>query len=655
MRKGVDNINRNKLYVLGAIFALIMCISGIYAITNTTNVTVDNDMRTGGVNIKLDEYLVTNGQEVEYTEAEKIVVPGEQVPLIPRISNLAAPCYLRVKLSYTINGNITYLTQESLGEMSSDFKKVDDYWYYTKPLAQNDKLDVFKYLVIPTNMGNEDQGKTLQFNIIAEAIQSNNVDPDFDSTNPWGNAEILKNDDENYVMEKIQVSDAVKVEYDNDAAKILNVPDDFMAGLSELMPGDEITYTVPTSENPFNATYLFKILPDNLDDADVKDLLQHLQLVIKKDGTTVYDGNMDVTAETAFGSAEAYQTPTFTFTVKMPIELNNTYAMRRAPIKWNFTLRLNRDEPLPPNYTNSYSVDIVKVGDDGKTPITSGKAVFDVDGTEVDTTDGVANAISDKVILKEGQIDTITIKEKTAPNGYNKYDGEIKLKIGFKFDSNIEKFAIDPEKVECTAPGISTSGIYKIVANATEQRITVYVTNNEIIPEPEGKYTVELVKVAEDGTTVISNSESVFTINNSNIATEKGKLTIASNKEITSVSQKDTYTITEKTAPKGFNKYNGKITLKVGFKVNEADNTYVIDESKTSIDAPGLSGSIYKVSADKIIVYVPNKKIPPKPVPSPQTGDVKIKIAIAIFVIAALGLILIFVLEKRNKDKNKDK
>ena len=85
-----------------------MCISGIYAFTNISISTIENDINTGAVNIELKQYTTNNnGKEVMYNENEKTVLPGEVISIIPRVSNLGDSCYIRAKFSYTNINNTT--------------------------------------------------------------------------------------------------------------------------------------------------------------------------------------------------------------------------------------------------------------------------------------------------------------------------------------------------------------------------------------------------------------------------------------------------------------------------------------------------------------------------------------------------------------------
>jgi len=128
-----------------------------------------------------------------------------------------------------------------------------------------------------------------------------------------------------------------------------------------------------------------------------------------------------------------------------------------------------------------------------------------------------------------------------------------------------------------------------------------------------GKYTVKLVKTKIDGSTVITENPAVFTIsgaiNKKGAQTGKdGKLVIADSKDITNASATETYTIVEDSAPKGYVKYDGTITLNVGFKVD--GTTYLLDKDKVNISANGKNGTVKMNMPDvsTIEIYVPNKE-----------------------------------------------
>ena len=95
-------MSRNKMYILAVILILIMCVSGIYAFTNSTIVNVKNELNTGVVKIELNEYSKNvDGTESLYNDVNLNVLPGQVISLIPRISNLGDSSYVRAKIGYS--------------------------------------------------------------------------------------------------------------------------------------------------------------------------------------------------------------------------------------------------------------------------------------------------------------------------------------------------------------------------------------------------------------------------------------------------------------------------------------------------------------------------------------------------------------------------
>jgi len=585
-----------------------MCISGIYAFVKTSTTEVTTQLNTGGINIQLKEFSVANGQESEYTNAEKIVMPGEEVSLIPRITNLGDSCYVRAKFSYSNNGTNQNFTDGSLKGMDSNWVKINNYWYYKNPIETNAKLDIFNTVVVPKNLSNDSQGKELNLNIVAEAVQAVNFTPDFTSENPWGEIEIKANSDNSYRMARTQMANNVTVEYDNQANVQIDVPENFFGDLGTLMPGDELTHEIEIAPAIGNNEFLFTVRPEEGADEKVIDLLQKLELQITSNGETIFDGNMYQLDEQTLGNIPVNQLTKYTFKVKMPIELDNEYAMLSTSIIWKFIVVQEGKDKVP----GRFNLRVVKVDEEDKSIIKSDDTKFTVNGEAVDMTNGVYFSPT-VFVTSTNQLEVYTISETQAPEGYEKYSGTIKLNVGFKFDEEANTYYIDEDKTSVNSEGLSGK-IYEISGNV----ITVYVPNSKIVipppppVEPEGKYTVEVVKVKEDGETIITSDETVFTVNGTNYETQNGKYAIALDKDILKVDQIDTYTITENKEPEGYEKYTGKITLKVGFKLDEEANKYLIDTTKTSCEATGISGNICKVSTDgtKILVVVPNKEIP---------------------------------------------
>ena len=246
--------------------------------------------------------------------------------------------------------------------------------------------------------------------------------------------------------------------------------------------------------------------------------------------------------------------------------------------------------------TGTYTVELRKVKEDGTTVITSSEAEFKINGETKNTTNGILNIAQSKNIEKVEQVDNYEINETKAPDGFEKFEGTLKLSVGFKLEGS--KFIIDESKVKSEGFKDKT----RVEVSQDKTKITVFVVNKE---RKTGTYTVELRKVKEDGTTVITSSEAEFKINGETKNTTNGILNIAQSKNIEKVEQVDNYEIVETKAPDGFREFDGTLKLSVGFKLE--GNKFIIDESK--VKSEGFNDKTrVEVSQDKtkITVFVVN-------------------------------------------------
>ncbi len=126
----------------------------------------------------------------------------------------------------------------------------------------------------------------------------------------------------------------------------------------------------------------------------------------------------------------------------------------------------------------------------------------------------------------------------------------------------------------------------------------------------EGTYSVQLVKVTNDGKTAIKNNPATFTITGAVTLDKKqtnndGILSVATGRKITSIGTTETYNIVEDSAPEGFCKYDGTITLDVKFKLS--GTTYLIDTDNTQVNGTGKNGKVsLDITNNLITIYIPN-------------------------------------------------
>lgn len=340
-------MSRNKMYILAVILILIMCVSGIYAFTNSTIVNVKNELNTGVVKIELNEYSKNvDGTESLYNDVNLNVLPGQVISLIPRISNLGDSSYVRAKIGYSNSDNSTAtLTQDEINGISTKWLKKGDYWYYTEPLKSGENVDIFSSVTIPANLSNDYQGKEFKLDITAEAVQAENFKPDFDSNSPWNGIEAKDASVENYKTDKIQKNNSTKVEYENNADSYIEVPDNFFNKLGRVMPGDvlidEVTIQNKTSKEV--EYYVSTEKGNELSDTETE-LLEKLRLNITSDNKKIYEGKLDKIDNLSLGKYTKNEASKLLFTITVPEELQNEYANLSATLNWKFSVKVPDDE-----------------------------------------------------------------------------------------------------------------------------------------------------------------------------------------------------------------------------------------------------------------------------------------------------------------------
>lgn len=304
------------------------------------SVTVTNHISTGDINISLKELEKRDGKEMTY-EDRRIVLPGDEISKIPRITNQAEPCWVRVKITYTddMEGQVG-LADENLKGMSPRWVKKGEYFYYTEKLQQGKSVDIFTGVTVPSQWDETYQDKKLGITIVADAIQAANFSPDFGAMTPWGNQKIQRciHDTNGLVVKKKSQVD-MKVEFEGNAHKLVAAPDDFFSGFSAAMPGDVFRDSVSIRNTTKNTAEIFFRTSPECKSVKDQELLKKLKLVIAMNGRKLYDGDLlavSLNKAVSLGTFAPGTEGIMEFQVTVPEELDNAYALRNADVKWIF-------------------------------------------------------------------------------------------------------------------------------------------------------------------------------------------------------------------------------------------------------------------------------------------------------------------------------
>lgn len=338
------------LMVLILLFIFAFGAQGVYA--NSQEVV--NNVSTGVVNIEIDEYTLNEkGEEVPWIDGVD-VLPGMTISKIPYFTATGNDCFIRATIVADGVKAETPIAFEHFKGISKDWVQVGEYYYYMYPLKTNESIDFFHSFVIPSDWANDanpsDVGDwNFSIKIIVDAVQAENFAPNFTSNAPWGDIviedSIHKNGyDINVFTSNSETNMSIIIE-DND--NVITAPNDLFHGFKTLMPGDILTDSVEINSKKHCKLFL---TTESIADVELLQKLQ-LQIILVEDanGKVLYNGTMDSQiTDMLIGEFEKGETGTLMFTVLVPEELNNAYALRNGSVKWVFDARdvgINNDSP----------------------------------------------------------------------------------------------------------------------------------------------------------------------------------------------------------------------------------------------------------------------------------------------------------------------
>ncbi len=313
-----------------------MCISGIYSLSSEINDT-ETTVSTGAVDIKLEEF---NGNNEPFTEDGKVVMPGEEISLVPKVNNLGIECYLRTKITYTIN-NEEYNELDYINGNYAIWEYKDGYYYYGSTLNKEESVELFNKISIPANLIPSDYGKEVIVNILVEAIQAKNFDGN------WDDVEIKESISRNY---DINDSGSSTIIYENNVQQHITLDDGFFDNLGNLLPGDSVSEKVEIlNSSDYKNTYYLTLDNNELSD-DERKLLENINLIIKSsDGTVLSTTNLLSKDKIMLGTYEKGKGDTLTLEVSLPKELDNEFSKILTKMTWRFSLEIVEGSIINPD------------------------------------------------------------------------------------------------------------------------------------------------------------------------------------------------------------------------------------------------------------------------------------------------------------------
>ena len=306
-----------------------MSISGVYALTtqNTSGV-----LSTGFVDVKLQTYeLNSENEEVEFSEKKKLL-PGETISFIPKVINLGANCYIRIKINYNSLDFSEYVTG-----FSSNFEKYGDYYYYKNILNTDETLVLFNTITIPPNADTLAEDKNLKFEITVEAMQDKNFAPDYSIEDPWNGIVPTDNDTASYDIDNEKDLN-ITIKYENGTEKDISIPNNFLEALKDAMPGDSFTEKIEIKNiTKDKVKYFLKLDLNNLNTDEIE-LLNNLNLEITNEkGKVLYNNKLLINNNAIIAELEKNESSKLEFKITVPKELPNKYSNLNPKLSLTFS------------------------------------------------------------------------------------------------------------------------------------------------------------------------------------------------------------------------------------------------------------------------------------------------------------------------------
>lgn len=340
-----DGKKNRKRQVVFFFLSWMMFVGFAFAAAQSAVTSVINELETGIIDISLKEYqLNENGVEVAWQDQVDIM-PGTTISKIPRITNEAMDCWVRAKVKLISRlQRVDSLSLEQIEGISDDWIKIGEYFYYKKVLRSKETVALFQSIQIPAKWKEEHEQNDIKMIVQVDAVQAKHFTPNFSGDAPWGGLTIEKCiHEDGYDMNtfKKEEESSLTVHYEKDAKELIATPDDFFAQFGVLMPGDEQEGKVEIKNKGKNPVNIF-FKTEGLEEAK---LLEKIKLTIKnrasdsEEERVLYEGNLrskELEEYLLLGCYEPSYEGEFTFSLKLPEELNNTYSLEKRKVKWYF-------------------------------------------------------------------------------------------------------------------------------------------------------------------------------------------------------------------------------------------------------------------------------------------------------------------------------
>ncbi len=182
--------SKKKKMLIVSIVAILLCALSTSAFLTSGEVT-DNVITFGNLRLKLiNNTIDNNGDEVSVKQLEEKLT-ANNVSRIIKVQNVCKnPMYVRVRVEFEGEdkyGKFSTKDYVSFNRLDNSWISKDGWFYYNKVLKPKEKTsDLFRELRFDLDkLMTDHRGGTLQLNVKAQAVQSENNGSSAQNANGW--------------------------------------------------------------------------------------------------------------------------------------------------------------------------------------------------------------------------------------------------------------------------------------------------------------------------------------------------------------------------------------------------------------------------------------------------------------------------------------
>lgn len=324
------------------------CIGMVYA-ARAYDISFTNKFQTGKVDVNIEQYQITAEGEIPAIPGE--VMPDQDVSYIPRVTNLRADAYVRVKVDIMMDEETPMpITLDNVYGINPEWVQRGEYFYLTRILETGESSDLFTGFHVPAEW-TEETASGFRIKVSVDAVQELNFEPDFEELLPWGTIEIRQakledNIDYNLIKEKGPSPVFVYTSYNG----LESETEDLFTNFDHFMAGDSFEDVLEMKNvSDSDVILYFKT------ETESSDLIEQMQLVITCDGKTVYEGDLaskEIDEWFELTTVERGRSKDFSFKVYLPEESDNFYTVLKDEVVWKFRC-VEIEEPVQTGDSNN--------------------------------------------------------------------------------------------------------------------------------------------------------------------------------------------------------------------------------------------------------------------------------------------------------------